>query len=213
MLCEQIAEAGLRSLLRQYLKRAVCDRGLCSHPERGRPLGGPLSPLLGALYLKPLDDVLDKAEGAYARFIDDWCYVVPTRWKLKRAVRAANQVLASLGLEKAHAKTFLGPVDRGFTFLGYYIQPSGIRVAPQTLENFARKLVRLSEQGASPERIGQYVRHWTIWARSGLGGEPGGCDSKGSSGAGISLGALSSDGDSRGPLPGELCLLAVAHRP
>jgi len=40
---------------------------------------------------------------------------------------------------------------------------------PQTRKRFVERLTRLYEQGASVERIGDYVRRWQLWAVSGLG--------------------------------------------
>lgn len=39
----------------------------------------------------------------------------------------------------------------------------------QTRKRFVERLTRLYEQGASVERIGDYVRRWQLWAVSGLG--------------------------------------------
>jgi hypothetical protein len=51
--------------------------------KRGISLGCPLSPLMGALYLKPLDDRMKRTGLFYARFMDDWIVIAPTRWKLR----------------------------------------------------------------------------------------------------------------------------------
>ncbi len=55
----------------------------------------------------------------YARFMDDWIILAPSRWKLLGAVKIANQTLAELKLEKHPDKTFIGRISRGFDFLGY----------------------------------------------------------------------------------------------
>jgi hypothetical protein len=53
------------------------------------------------------------------------------RWKLRKAVKLVNEVLASLGLEKHPDKTFIGRIERGFDFLGYHFSPDGLTAAPQ----------------------------------------------------------------------------------
>ena len=75
------------------------------------PLGCPLSPLLGALYLKPLDERLAGADLFYSRFMDDWVTrsVAPTRWKLQ----------AALKVEQLPYKTFIGRISRGFASWGF----------------------------------------------------------------------------------------------
>ncbi len=45
---------------------------------------------LGALYLKALDDRMAETGLFYARFMDDWVILAPTRWKLRRAIKAVN---------------------------------------------------------------------------------------------------------------------------
>ncbi len=82
----------------------------------------------------------------YVRFMDDVLVLAPTRWKLRRAVRAVNQVLGALGLEKHPDKTFIGRVERGFDFLGYHFGPEGLSVAKKYIEQFVERALRLYEQ-------------------------------------------------------------------
>lgn len=44
-----------------------------------------------------------------------------------------------------------------------------VGIAQETRKRFVERLTRLYEQGASVERIGDYVRRWQRWAVSGLG--------------------------------------------
>ena len=61
-------------------------------------------------------------------------------------------------------------MSRGFCFLGYTIASAGIvGIAPQTRKRSVERLTRLYEQGASVERIGDYVRRWKLWAVNDLG--------------------------------------------
>jgi hypothetical protein len=77
-------------------------------------------------------------------------------------------------VEQHPDKTFVGRIERGFTFLGYWITEKGVTgVAPSTWEAFQERVARLYEQNAPQEeilrRIGQYVRRWQRWVLSGLG--------------------------------------------
>jgi RNA-directed DNA polymerase len=74
--------------------------------ERGIALGCPLLPVMGALHLKLLDEPMEATGLTYARFMDDWVILAPTRWKLRAAIRLVNETLAELKL----AKAFLGSV-------------------------------------------------------------------------------------------------------
>ena len=69
-------------------------------------------------------------------------------------------------------KTFIGRIERGFDFLGYYFCRGPLRLAQRTLQNHATRLHRLYEQqkeateGAA--RLDEYVTRWQRWCRAGL---------------------------------------------
>ncbi len=109
----------------------------------------------------------------YVRFMDDVLVLAPSRWKLRRAVKAVNEVLGSLELEKHPDKTFIGRIERGFDFLGYHFNPEGLRVAKATIEKFLVRTSRLYEQervgAVAPDALGMYMRRWMRWVRSGNG--------------------------------------------
>ncbi len=153
---EYIADAKVLDLLWQYMHRRIYNDGLYEDVTRGIPMGCPLSPLMAAVYLKPLDERMerwcsrafypDSQIGAvrrvgpgrtarravatptafYIRFMDDWVVLAPTRWQLRAAVRCVNQTMAELKLEQHPDKTFVGRISRGFDFLGYRFSPEGI---------------------------------------------------------------------------------------
>jgi len=112
--------------------------------------------LFGALYLKPLDDALDRAGCHFVRYMDDILILAPSRWRLRRAVRQLNQVLNRLGLDKHPDKTWIGPIDRGFDFLGYHHTRAGARPAHDSVQRYRDRLARLYDQGADERRIGRY---------------------------------------------------------
>jgi hypothetical protein len=124
---------------------------------------------MGALFLKPLDDLMGRMGLFYVRFMDDWVILAPTRWKLWGAVRAVQELMGELMLELHPDKTFIGRIARGFDFLGYWFTPEGLGIATKTVERFAERVSQLYEQGAGENRIGEYVRRWWRWVRSGVG--------------------------------------------
>jgi hypothetical protein len=101
--------------------------------------------------------------------MDDWVILAPSRWKLRRAIRIVNQLLSELKIEQHPDKTTIGPIDRGFDFLGYHLTRRGLRSAAVTIEKSFAHVRRLYEQGADPIRIGKYVQRWKKWITSGLG--------------------------------------------
>jgi hypothetical protein len=158
-------------LLHGYMQHLEDDGGFLRPVNRGISLGCPLSPLMSAIYLKPLDLAMVKNGLFYARFMDDWVVLSPSRWKLRKAIKAANQVLEQLKVEKHPDKTFIGWVDRGFDFLGYHFTSragQGLEVAKKTIDNHVARITRLYEQGADVVRIGVYIRHWLRWLNASV---------------------------------------------
>jgi RNA-directed DNA polymerase len=164
---EHVTDRRVLKLVWSYLRRMVCEGGEYEAVTRGISLGCPLSPLMGALYLKPLDDLMERLDLPYVRYMDDWVILAKTRWALRRVVQQVNTILDNLKLEKHPDKTFIGRIDRGFDFLGYRFVAEGVRLAAQTKQRFVERATRLYEQGAAASRIGEYVRHWLTWVRSG----------------------------------------------
>jgi RNA-directed DNA polymerase len=123
---------------------------------------------MGALFLKPLDDRMAALGCFYVRFMDDWLVLAPTRWKLRKAIKAVNQVMASLKVKRHPDKTFIGRIAWGFDFLGYWFSPAGLATATKTVARMLDKVFRLFQQGANEGRVAAYIRRWRTWLRSGL---------------------------------------------
>ena len=111
-------------LVRDYL--SLPDTKLTSC---GMVAGGSISPLLGAVYLTPLDRAMEclqpRHDIRYQRFMDDYLIFAPTRHKLKAALRCMYRVLEQLKLTVHPDKRSIGTTHRGFDFLGYCTQKIG----------------------------------------------------------------------------------------
>ena len=178
------------NLITQYLKRSAERGGLFWHYEAGISLGCPLSPVIGAFFLRELDLELQRLGLFFVRFMDDVLVLSPTRSKLRRAVKKLNRTLAALKLEKHPEKTFIGRIDKGFDFLGYHFAPGSpsdkvwdtdvgwtgftpvtLTVARSTVAAFIERARRLYEQEPGDgTRLGAYARRWVGWAGGGLRG-------------------------------------------
>jgi RNA-directed DNA polymerase len=171
-LAEYVKDRDILNLLWQYMSRSSERGGLFWDYERGISRGCPLSPLIGAFFLKQLDDRMERLGLSYVRFMDDILVLSPTRWRLRKAVKVVNQVLGFLRLEKHPEKTFIGRIERGFDFLGYHFSRKGLTVARETLKRFVERATRLYEQepGEPPgsSRLGLYVKRWLRWVNGGI---------------------------------------------
>ncbi|EEJ8659136.1 hypothetical protein NJ45_004865, partial [Salmonella enterica subsp. enterica] len=102
-------------------------------------------PLLAAFHLTETDNVFSRNRHVtYARYMDDFLILSPTRWHLRRAVRMLNRHFAQAGFEQHPDKTFIGRVEKGFDWMGFWFtEKGGDGVAPRALQNFKDRLRRL----------------------------------------------------------------------
>jgi hypothetical protein len=176
------------NLVYQYLKRTVEIGGTFLDIDRGLSPGCALSPVMGAFFCYELDVVMEaqaERDGLlYVRYMDDILVLAPTRWSLRRAVITVNRTLSGLGLDKHPDKTFIGPIVRGFDFLGYHLQgepgqPGRLTLAAKTIQNFKVKMSQLYEQNrrllrtaqgrqAVEARLRQYIHRFCGWVHGGL---------------------------------------------
>jgi len=163
---EKISCPGLLRLITQYCERVETRDGNYFHFTRGIPKGCPLSPLMAALYLKPLDDALSRY-GCYVRFMDDWVIMVKTKHQLRKVIRMTHKILNALKLKMHPDKTFIGRINKGFDFLGAYCGDIP-KISEVTHEKHRTKLAQRYAQGASKACIGAYIERWTSWCISVL---------------------------------------------
>ena len=171
-----ISESTVLALIKRMLERLDDVNGELFTVVIGLSKGNPLSPLLGGVYLKVMDDRIgsycQRHDLKYYRFMDDWLILCKTRNQLRTVVRLMNQILEEVKQKKHPFKTYIGRIkEEGFDFLGYRIGNkiiNGLTLAWKTWANHQAKLKQLYEQNVSKERIAEYVKRWSIWVRSGV---------------------------------------------
>ncbi len=165
------ADDGSLSVVADYLR-------LPDTRQRGAGIvaSGGLSPLLGGLYLSPLDRVMTRRQErgllvCYVRFMDDIVILARTRWQLRGAIAALHAVLRPLHLRLHRIKRYIGKTTRGFDFLGYQFHPGRkLRPSRESLRRLRERARRLYEREADIHRLRRYVRRWWWWLHGGLGG-------------------------------------------
>jgi RNA-directed DNA polymerase len=154
-----------------YCERTIIRIGPSLHCKRGIPKGGSLSPVLGALYLTPLDYAMERwiARGDcfYARFQDDIILVSRKRHVLKRMRKEMFQVLRELRLILRPEKTFVGRSQKGFDLLGYHITLQGLSPSQKTQEKALENAKQRYAQGGQKSLL-EYLNRWRTWVYAGL---------------------------------------------
>ena len=168
-LLEQVeVSESIRDVVSDYLR--LPDK---NGSGKGMTAGGAISPLLGALYLHPLDRAmmaLERKGGVlYRRFMDDFIILAKTRRKFRQAIARMHKVLAILKLSLHPVKRYIGRTEKGFDFLGYQIHPSRkLRPSAVSLQRLTQRARQLYERGVSVERLRQYVTRWHRWLHGNL---------------------------------------------
>ena len=143
-----VSDRNVMNLLVQYMRRTEEYGGTFCDITHGIPGGCSLSPLMGAFHLHAMDMAITTrhAKCFYIRYMDDILILAPSRWQLRRAIATMNQQLEALGLVQHPDKTTIGPLARGFDFLGYQFDPAGLSLSVVTRLRHQEKLTRLYEQ-------------------------------------------------------------------
>ena len=169
--CRWIKDRRILSLLWQYCDRIEDVNGCLVSQTQGIPKGGPLSIVIGTIYLVDLDQISRTADTQYIRYMDDIILLSHSRHRLRQLIKQVYKVLDALGLKLAAAKTFIGRVNKGFDFLGYHIGSSfdSVAMSQVSQQRLKERVQRLYEQRVSQTCVAAYVQRWCRWAKGGLG--------------------------------------------
>jgi group II intron reverse transcriptase/maturase/CRISPR-associated endonuclease Cas1 len=127
---------GVQMILR-WLTTPFHDGGHRYQPIKGLPQGSPLSPSLANLYLSGFDLALESEHYAHVRYADDFVVALPDEGTAQRALTFISSYLASrLRLRIKASKTQYGPVDAGFTFVGFAFTTATWTIPTTSVERF-----------------------------------------------------------------------------
>ena len=120
-----------------------------SYEDKGVPMGSPLSPLLGAIALMPLDQAMEKRGHHifYGRYMDDWVVLTHTKTALRKIIKETHRILKELRFTMHPTKTYIGKISHGFNFLGYYMDDKKILPSKETIRRYEERATALYEHG------------------------------------------------------------------
>lgn len=119
----RVADVRVLRLIRAWLKAGVMEEGKVTHPVRGSPQGGVISPLLSNIYLHEIDRQWDgNQEVRLYRYADDMVLLARTSRKAEEAWEKLKEQLAKLKLEVNQEKSRLVTAEQGFAFLGFELR-------------------------------------------------------------------------------------------
>ncbi|EBS8365466.1 hypothetical protein JYY36_002935 [Salmonella enterica subsp. diarizonae serovar 50:z:-] len=176
-LLKHVTDPRLTLLLWQFLHYSVEEGGTFHTPAKGISRSSPLSPLLAAFHLTEMDACFAKMPGIrYARYMDDFIILTRTRRQLRRGVRQLNTWFSGYGFRQHPDKTFIGPLKKGFDWMGFWFTDQGCRsVSPRSGQNHRDTLRRLYEQirkqpaDVQAARADAYVTRWNRWVQLVIG--------------------------------------------
>ncbi len=185
LVARRVGDVRVLRLIRAWLKAGVMEEGKVSHPDRGTPQGGVISPLLSNIVLHEVDRQWCLPNGAMkgstqlVRYADDMVLLAQTAQEAKHAWERLQAQFAALRLAVNQDKSRLTTVTEGFAFLGFeFRKPSGRLLymwprakACQHIRARARQVVR-SFSSSTPiseviRKLNPVLNGWCTYFRVG----------------------------------------------
>ena len=122
LVAQRVADGRVLTLIEQMLTAGGMENGRWFPTPQGTPQGGVVSPLLSNILLTPFDQEMRRRGYHLTRYADDWAVTCRSRREAEAALRCAEKLLTTLGVQLNVQKSRIVHVRRGFTFLGYVIK-------------------------------------------------------------------------------------------
>ena len=120
----RVGDVQILRLIRAWLKAGVMEEGRVTHPDRGSPQGGVISPLLSNIFLHEVDRRWCRSDGVatgavrLVRYADDMVLLARTEQQARTAWDQLQREFAELHLVVNQEKSRLTTLAEGFAFLG-----------------------------------------------------------------------------------------------
>ena len=121
----RVGDVQILRAIRAWLKAGVMEEGKVTHPYRGSPQGGVISPVLSNIFLREVDRQWCRNDGVVSgdvrlvRYADDMVLLARTEQQAKEAWEQLQAQFAVLQVEVNQEKSRLTTLVEGFAFLGF----------------------------------------------------------------------------------------------
>jgi group II intron reverse transcriptase/maturase len=144
---EEVADGNILRLTEKFLKAGVMENGVFKPTRIGTPQGGVISPLLANAVLNKLDWRLAEAGYRFVRYADDFVVICQFHTQAEEALALVAQILEDqLGLQLSSEKTVITTYRKGYSFLGFWISASSVKMRPKSVEKFKDKVRELTRR-------------------------------------------------------------------
>ena len=181
----RVGDVQVLRLIRAWLKAGVMEEGRVTHPDRGSPQGGVVSPLLSNIMLHEVDRQWCRGDGTMShsvvlvRYADDMVLLARTESEARQAWERLQSQFAALRLVVNQEKSRLTTVEEGFVFLGFEFRKPPVRLlymwprkkACQHIRDRVREVVRSFPSSASISevirKLNPVLNGWCTYFRAG----------------------------------------------
>ncbi len=121
----RVGDVQVLRLIRAWLKAGVMEEGKVSHPDRGSPQGGVISPTLSNIFLHEVDRRWCRSDGIalgnvrLVRYADDMVLLARTEQEAREAWEQLQAQFTDLRLVVNQEKSRITTLAEGFAFLGF----------------------------------------------------------------------------------------------
>ena len=122
---EKVSDGRVLELIEAFLKQDIVKEMKRWTPTGGTPQGAVISPLLGNVYLHPLDCHMKQKGYRMVRYADDFVVLCQSSEEAQAALAEVRAWVESNGLSLSTDKTHVGDcrqAGQGFDFLGYHFE-------------------------------------------------------------------------------------------
>lgn len=181
----RVGDTQVLRLIRAWLKAGVMEEGKVTHPDRGSPQGGVISPTLSNIFLHEVDRQWCRSDGLalgdvrLVRYADDMVLLARTEQQAREAWEQLQKQFAALRLVVNQEKSRLTTLAEGFAFLGFEFRKAPGRMllmwprekACRNVRQRAREAVRSvpsnGHVGMVIQKLNPILNGWCTYFRVG----------------------------------------------